>query len=84
MHERVLLKRWRETPWYDWRGQWILRQKLGILYKARADALAKQNGRAAWRNDLRSACYWPFDLVTTLRALCGPLGIRPGRRSREA
>ena len=78
MHERVLLRRWRETPWYDWRATLILRQKLGMLHKCRADGLAKTQRRAAWREDVRSAAFWPFDYVSTVRAICGCVGFRPG------
>lgn len=84
MHERVLLRRWRESGPFAWRARLILRRKLAALYKLRADRLAATDRRAAWPLDLRSALYWPFDYVCTLRAFLGVFGLRPARAASPA
>jgi hypothetical protein len=78
MHERVLLRRWRECGAFDLRAGLTLRRKLAVIYKGRADRAPDR--RSAWAMDVRSALYWPFDLTTVARAFLGVFGVRPGRR----
>ncbi|MBY0229825.1 MAG: glycosyltransferase [Gemmataceae bacterium] len=81
MHERVLLRRWKDAGPLDFRAGSIVRRKLGLLYKGWADRAPDK--RSAWALDVRSALCWPFDLTCTLRAVLGLVGLRPGRSSQE-
>lgn len=88
MHMEAIRRQMRFAGWKDPRAQWILRRRLGALYKSAGDAARPASLRRAWGQYWNSLRAWPFDHVVAARTLLWPLRMLAelpnGRRRGDA